>query len=258
MQKKKLSVLIITYNEEKNIKDCLESVKWADEIVLVDAESTDNTANIANNYTDKIFTRKWDGYSNQRTFSLHQASYDWVLSLDADERVTEELRKEIEVILNNDNNINGYYIPRRNYFLDKEITSCFWYPDYQLRLFKKDSARVNIRKVHEGFEVEGNKGYLKGDLIHLTHQNLTDTFKKINEYSSLQAEEKVNSRRIKPCDIVLHPIAAFLNHFISRKGYKDGIYGLMVSLVHMMTNMMTYMKIWEIQNIKNEDEQKKS
>lgn len=257
MQKKKLSVIIIVYNEEKNIKDCLDSVKWADEIVLVDSESSDNTVNIAMNYTDKIFIRKWEGYSSQRKFSLEKASNEWILSLDADERVSDGLKKEIETVLTNDDGINGYYIPRRNYFLNKIITSCFWYPDYQLRLFRKNFTHVVNRKIHEGFEVEGNKGYLKGDIIHFTHQNLNDTFKKINEYSSLQAEEKFNGRKIKLHDLILHPLAAFLNHFISRKGYKDGVYGLMVSLIHMMTNMMTYMKIWELQNVKNKNQKEK-
>lgn len=253
--RKKLSVTIIAYNEEKNIRDCLESIKWADEIILVDSESNDKTVDIAKNFTDKIFIRKWEGYSSQRNFSLQQATNEWVLSLDADERISDELKNEIEKILMHDDGVNGYYIPRRNYFLDKVIKSCFWYPDYQLRLVRKDFAKVNNRKIHEGLEVTGKKAYLKNDIIHYTHRNLKDTFKKINEYSSLQAEEKINDKKVKPHHLIIHPFAAFLNHFISRKGYKDGIYGLMVSLVHMMTNMMTYMKMWELQNVKKEENQ---
>ncbi|MCX7798616.1 MAG: glycosyltransferase family 2 protein [Melioribacter sp.] len=246
--RKKISVLIIAYNEEKNIRECLESVKWADEIILVDAESKDSTVDIAKNYTDKIYIRKWQGYFQQRMFSLQQATNEWILSLDADERVSNELRYEIESILSNEVDVNGFYIPRRNHFLGKVIKSCFWYPDYQLKLFRKQFATVTNRKVHEAFEVFGKKSYLRNDIIHLTHQNLKDTFRKINEYSTLQAEEKIKEKKVKPYDLILHPISAFLNHFISRKGYKDGIYGLMVSLVHMITNMMTYMKIWELQN----------
>lgn len=255
-KRKKLSVIIITYNEEKNIQDCLESVKWADEIVIVDAESNDSTIEIAKKYTDNIFIRKWEGYSSQRKFSLEKANNEWVLSLDADERVSNKLKNEIEFILSNDNDFNGYFIPRLNFFNHKEIKTCFWYPDYQLRLFKKNFAGVIDRKVHEGFEVTGKIGYLKNDIIHKAHQNFNDTFRKINIYSHLQAQEKINSKKVKARDLILHPLAAFLNHFISRKGYKDGIYGLMVSLIHMMTNMMTYMKIWELQNVENKDERK--
>lgn len=253
-ERKKLSVLIITFNEEGNIRDCLESVKWADEIIVVDAESTDSTVEIAKNYTDKIFIRKWEGYSSQRKFSLEKATYDWILSIDADERVTDELKDEIKNILLNESDVNGYYIPRRNYFLDKVIKSCFWYPDYQLRLFRKKFAYIKERKVHEAFEVFGKTDYLNSDLIHLTHRNLQTAFEKINRYSSYQAEEKINDKKVKLNDLILHPLSAFLNHFISRKGYKDGIYGLMVSLIHMMTNMMTYMKIWELQNIVRNEE----
>ncbi len=244
-----ISVIIITYNEEKNIKDCLESVKWANEIIVIDAESVDSTIDIAKNYTDKIFVRKWEGYSSQRQYSLEKANNEWVLSLDADERVTDDLRKEIDFVLLNNNCINGYYIPRRNYFYRQEIKTCFWYPDYQLRLFRKKFASINHRKVHEGFEVDGKKDYLKNGLIHYAHRSFNDTFHKINTYSYLQAQERYNDKKIKTFDLVLHPFAAFLNHFISRKGYKDGVYGLMVSLVHMITNLMTYLKMWELQNV---------
>lgn len=248
----KLSALIIAGDEEKNIKDCLESVKWADEIIVVDSESKDKTVEIAKEFTDKVYIKKWEGFVPQRRMALDRASNEWILSIDADERVSEELKNEILQIINQNNIESGYYIPRRNYFLDKIITSCFWYPDYQLRLFKKEFASIEDRKVHEGFSVKGEVGHLKNDLIHFTHQTLISTFKKINEYSSLEAYERVNKKKIRPWDLVLHPIAAFLNHFISRKGYKDGVYGLMVSLVHMITNMMTYMKMWELQNVKNE------
>ena len=246
----KLSVVIIAGNEEKNITDCLESVKWADEIIFVDSESTDRTREIANKYTPKVFIKKWEGFVEQRKFSLEKASYDWVLSIDADERVSRELKLEIEELLRSNNRKSGYWIPRENYFLDKVIKSCGWYPDYQMRLFNKTVTTIADRKVHEGFKVNGEAGHLKHHIIHLTHQNITDTIRKINEYSYLQALEKKNGKRVKAINFILNPIAAFLNHFISRKGYKDGIYGLMVSLFHMMTNLMTYMKTWELQNKK--------
>ena len=248
----KISAIIIAGNEEENIRACLESVTWCDEIILVDSESKDNTVEIAKEFTDKIFIKKWEGYAKQKRYSLEMASSEWVISLDADERVSNRLKVEIEELLGRNPQSNGYKIPRENYFLGKVIKSCFWYPDYQLRLFKKSKTTVIERRVHEGFVVEGEIGTLKNDLIHFTHQNLSDTISKINKYSTLEAQERADKKNVKPYEIILHPIGAFLNHFISRKGYKDGVYGMLVSAVHAMTNMMTYMKIWEMQNVKKQ------
>lgn len=248
-----ISAVVIVYNEEKNIRDCLESLKWVDEIVIIDSGSTDKTLEIAREYTDKIFFKVWEGFSQQRKFSLEKVSHDWVVCIDADERISKELQDEILLLNKNGFKSAGYFIPRRNFFLGKHITSCFWYPDYQLRLFNKHSTNVSDRKVHEGFLVEGEKTNLKNDIIHLTHQTLFETIGKINSYSSLESEERMGRKKIKAKDIILHPLAAFFNHFISRKGYRDGIHGMLVSIIHAMTNMMTYMKIWELQNKKPEN-----
>ncbi len=244
----KLSVTIITFNEENNIKDCLESVKWADEIIVVDSESKDKTIEIAENYTAKVLINKWEGFPAQKNYAMSNAANNWVLSIDADERVSPELKEEITAILSTEAESDGYFIPRRNFFLGKEIKNCGWYPDYQLRLFRKSKTVVDSRKVHEGFLVSGNCSHLKNDLIHLTHNNLHDVFKKINEYSTLEAEELYTTKNARPINILINPMAGFLNHYLHRKGYKDGVYGLMVSLIHAATKMMTYMKIWELQN----------
>ncbi|HPI37513.1 MAG TPA: glycosyltransferase family 2 protein [Ignavibacteriaceae bacterium] len=250
--KSTLSVVVIAFNEGKNIRSCLESAKWADEIVVVDSGSTDDTMLIAKDFTDKIISKKWEGYSTQKQFALDQANCDWVLSLDADERISPELKTEIEKILANGSIYDGYKIPRKNHLLGRWIKSCFWYPDQQLRLFKKGKASVTDVKVHEGFQIEGEAGTLNGDIIHLTYQNFFDTFDKVNRYSTLAAEDRAGKKRIKGRDLVFHPVAAFLTDFISRKGYKDGVYGLMIALINMTTNLMMYMKMWEIQNRKNE------
>jgi glycosyltransferase involved in cell wall biosynthesis len=245
----KISALVIAKNEEKNIEDCLKSVSWCDEIILVDSKSTDRTVDIAKKYTDKIIVHDWQGYAFARELSLQNALGNWIISLDADERVSPELKNEIDQLLSQENLKNGYFIPRRNYFLDKVIKTCFWYPDYQMRLFKKESASVSQREVHEGFIVQGEHGKLKNDLIHFTHQDLYSTFEKINKYSTLEITEFINAKPVRKRDLIIHPVAAFLNHFISRKGYKDGMHGMMVSIVHAMTNMMRYMKLWEKQNV---------
>ncbi len=248
----KLSVTVIAFNEEKNIRDCLESVKWADEIIIVDSGSADNTAAIGKEYTDKVIYNKWEGFPAQKNFALGQCSNEWVLSIDADERVTPGLKEEIISILNSEPEFEGYFIPRRNFFLGREIRNCGWYPDYQMRLFKKSGTIVDNRKVHEGFLIDSPKGHLKNAFIHLTHSSLHETFKKINEYSTLEAEELYKKKKASPKNIFINPMAAFLSHFIVRKGYRDGVYGLMVSLIHAATKMMMYMKIWDLQRREKE------
>lgn len=242
----KISVIIIAGNEENNISECLESVSWADEIVVVDSGSSDRTVDIARNYTTRVFVHQWEGYAAQKSYALSLASNEWVLSIDADERVSPELKTEIQNL--DIDRADGYKIPRRNYFLGKIIRSCGWYPDYQLRLFKKSKTKVTNRQVHEGFFVDGRVEKLKNDLIHYTHMTIAGTLRKINEYSSLQAVEKAPRKKVHAYHILFHPAWAFFQHFILRKGFKDGAYGLMVSLIHSMTNMQTYMKIWEMQN----------
>lgn len=244
----KISVIIIAGNEEKNMAECMESVRWADEIVVVDSESTDRTVEIARRFTDKVVVKKWGGYTSQKSFSLQKASNEWVLSLDADERVSLELQEEILKL--DFSKADGFYIPRRNYFLNKVIRSCGWSPDYQLRLFKKSKTTLTDRQVHEGFVVDGKKGYLKSELIHYTHTTISGTLTKINEYSTLEAIEKSKRIRANGFHIFVEPIWAFFHHFILRRGFTDGVHGLMVSLIHSMTKAQVYIKIWEMQNVR--------
>ena len=245
----KLSVTIIAGNAEGEIRDCLESVKWADEIIVVDSMSRDKTAEIAREYTHQVFLREWEGYAAQKQFSLGQAKNEWVFSLDSDERVSETLRDEIEGVLRNGTTLDGYYIPRRNFFLGRWIRRCGWYPGYQLRLFRKGKAKLNERKIHEAFIVEGSVGYLTGDIIHHTHTTIESTLVKINEYSTLRAQEKVNKRRVKAFELIFRPLAAFLQFYLLKQGFREGPHGLMVSIIHAMTCAQTYMKIWEMQNV---------
>jgi glycosyltransferase involved in cell wall biosynthesis len=245
----KITVLIIAFNEEKNLRSCLESVKWANEIIVIDSFSTDKTMEIAHEFTDRVLQRKWEGFSSQRIFSLQQASNDWVLSLDADERITNELKSSIQKILNSEFSVDGYKIARRNYFLGRWIKSSFWYPDYQMRLFRKSKAGMEDKLIHEGFEIDGKVGIIEGDIIHYSYQNLDEAILKINRYSSLAAKQKAY-KKVTAIDIILHPISAFITDFFSRKGYKDRFYGFLVAGMNAMTTLMTYSKIWEKQKIK--------
>ncbi len=244
-----ISVIIIAKNEEQNIEDCLRSVQWADEIILVDSESEDRTLEIARGYTQKIFTRKWEGYSKQKNYALSLASNEWILSVDADERVSPELRDEIRSGLAE--GFDGFTISRRNYFLGKHITGCGWDNDLQLRLFKKSKTTVTDRLVHESFEVNGKIGKLNNRIDHYSYRSLKDAISKMNNYSSLEARQKYKDKKVSPVDFITHPASAFMQYFIVRKGYRDGKYGLMVSLLHAMTNMQIYMKIWELRKREN-------
>jgi glycosyltransferase involved in cell wall biosynthesis len=245
----KISVIIITKNESQNIKYCLESVIWADEIIVVDSGSNDNTVDIAKKYTYKVIYNEWKGYANQKLFALQQANNEWVLSLDADERVTESLKNEILKL--DENNADGYFIKRDNYFLGRLIRGCGWGNDYQLRLFRKSRTSLTNRLVHEGFVVDGVKKKLQNPIKHYSYRNFKEAFDKINYYSTLEAIEKQNKKNVNTFTLLLTPVIAFLQPFILRKGYIDGIYGAMVSLLNAYTKLQVQMKIWELKKNHN-------
>ena len=245
----KISVIIITKDEEKNISDCLKSVEWADEIIVVDAESTDKTVELAKNFTDKVFVKKWEGYVPQKKYALSLAANKWVLSVDADERITPELKNEILNL--SPNNFSGYKIRRRNFLLKKEITSCGWGNDYQLRLFEKEKTNMTDRLVHEGFTVDGKVGKLENPMLHYTFSSFSEYFSKINYYTSLKAEELVTQKgKVGGWTIFSHTLSAFFLFFFTKRGFKDGVYGLIISLLHSVSTMLNYIKLWELQNKK--------
>ena len=187
-----LSVIVITKNEESNIRECLTSVCWAEEIVLVDGGSEDQTVELARSLGAKVFERPWDGYGAAKNYALSHCTGEWILWLDADERVTEELANEISQRLrSNDTRFNGFQIARRAYFLGRWMKHSGWYPGHVLRLFRKGTGRFSERKVHEQLVVEGEIGRLKFDLLHFTDPNLFHYFEKFNRYSSLAAEEQI-------------------------------------------------------------------
>jgi glycosyltransferase involved in cell wall biosynthesis len=242
---KNISIIIIAKNEEENLKRCLENSSWANEIILVDSGSTDNTLEIAKNFNVKIYFNKWEGFSAQKKYALSKANNEWVLSVDADEVISKELQIEIE---NLDESIaDGFYIRRENYFLGKMISSCGWENDYQLRLFRKSKTLVTNSLVHEGFVVDGKSLRLNSRLFHYTNKNLAHSIEKINLYSSLAAREKDSRKKVTGFSILLHTLSAFLRSFISLKGYKDGMHGLLISWLNALTSFQTYSKTWELQ-----------
>lgn len=245
----KVSVIIITGNEENNISACLESVSWADEIVVVDSESTDNTVGIAKEFTDKIFIKKWEGYSKQKAYALSLVKNDWILSIDADERVSNEFASEIKNL--GLNGAHGFRVKRANYFLGKLMKGCGWGNDWQLRLVNKNFAKLSERQVHEKFIVEGEIKKLESPINHYSYSSITDALNKINNYSTLEATEKLSWKRVNLFTLLLSPPFYFLHNFILRKGFLDGYRGLIISYLHMMTKLQVQLKILELKKAKD-------
>jgi len=256
MKKNKISTVIITCNEEKNIKECIETVLFSDEIIIVDSYSQDKTISICKKYYPKlkIFQRKWDNYSNQKNFGINKAKGEWILSIDADERVTEELKKEILSAINN-KEFNGFYIPRKNFYFEKFIRWGGNYPDYQLRLFRKNYGKFKNIPIHEGVEVKGKIGKLKNPLIHLTYRSIDDYFKKFIKYTELEKElliiknVKINLFTFLYYFIIL-PLKKFISRFIFKLGFLDGIEGLIVLKLNNLTKMISFYKyyLWKKNN----------
>ncbi|MGZ4816744.1 MAG: glycosyltransferase family 2 protein [Terriglobales bacterium] len=250
-----LSVVIITFNEEHNLPRTLESVKWADEIVVVDSLSTDRTVDIAKSYGAKVFVEPWKGFAAQKNSALEKATSDWVLSLDADEEVSPELRQEIEEIQSGPaedgfGSEDGYWIKRRNYFLGRPIRFGGFYPDPKLRLFRKGQASFEIRAVHEDAKMPpaARLGTLYYPLIHHAYPTLSSYIDHMNRYSSLGAQMASAKRPhgFSVTNIVLRPIFSFIYNYFFRLGFLDGREGLLLHLYHSVYVSWKYAKAWEL------------
>jgi glycosyltransferase involved in cell wall biosynthesis len=243
---KRLSVCVITSAEEERIRACLESVAWADEIVVVDAESSDKTVTIARELTDRVLVRPWPGFAAQKNFALDQATGDWILSLDADERVTPELRAAIERVLAEDGPAAGYFVPRRNIFWGQWVRHGKLYPDWQLRLFRRGAGRFVEHRVHESVQVRGPRARLDAPLLHLSYRDLTDFVARSNRYASLAAEEWIASGRgVSAADIVLRPLGRFLSMYVVHAGFLDGWRGFFLAVLYAQYVFLRSMKVWE-------------
>jgi glycosyltransferase involved in cell wall biosynthesis len=240
-----VSVVIVTRNEEKNIGDALESVKDFEDIVVVDSFSEDRTVEICKKYTYRVYQHEWQGYAKQKQMAVDYAEKPWVLILDADERVTQRLKSEIMEEIKNAS-FSGFYIPRKNFFLGKWIRHGGWRPDYTLRLFLKDMAFIEDRKVHEKVVVKGKVGYLKNPLEHYTYRTVSDYIKKMDRYSTLSAEE-LREKGVNPglITMVVHPLSTFFKMFFLRGGFMDGIHGLILAILYSYYTLLKYLKLWE-------------
>jgi glycosyltransferase involved in cell wall biosynthesis len=243
---RRLSVCVITANEEERLRPCLESVAWADEIVVVDAESSDKTVVVAREFTDRVLVRPWPGFAAQKNFAIEQATGDWILSLDADEQVTPELRQEIERVLRAGGPAVGYSVPRRNIFWGRWIRHGRLYPDWQLRLFRHGRGRFVDLEVHESVRVEGPVGRLAAPLLHASYRDLSDCLARFDRYATLAAEDLVRrGGRVGPADLWLRPLGRFLSMYVLHRGFLDGWRGFVLASLYAHYVFVRSVKAWE-------------
>jgi glycosyltransferase involved in cell wall biosynthesis len=245
----KLTVTVITLNESAHIAEALESVAWADEIVVIDSGSTDDTVAIARRHATSVEVRDWPGYGPQKNYAAERAANDWILSIDADERVTPELGAEIRSVLEGEPAARGYRIPRVTRYLGRWIRSTDWYPDHQLRLYDRRAGRWNGRQVHESVDLSGAPGLLRNDLQHLAYRNISHHLATIDRYTTLAAAEWLaQGRRTNVLEALVHAKFAFFRNFILRGGIRDGAAGFLVSTLNSYYVFLKFAKLWELQH----------
>jgi glycosyltransferase involved in cell wall biosynthesis len=243
-----LSVTIITKNEAADIGDALASVAWADEIVVVDSESDDETVAIAKRFTDRVVVRPWPGYVAQKNYAASIASNDWILSLDADERVTPALAGEIRALLSAAPRESAFRIPRVTWHLGRWIRTTDWYPDFQTRLYDRRAAKWTGRYVHESVAVDGETGRLRGELQHYAYRDIADHLETIDRYTTYAARQMhEDGRRAGIAQLVGHPPLAFLRNYVARRGILDGGPGLIVSALNSYYVFLKFAKLRELQ-----------
>ena len=244
-----LSVYVIAYNDEPNMRACLESLAgWASELVVVDSHSTDQTAAIAREFTDKVYQVDFRGFGDLRNQAVSYCSHEWVFSLDTDERMTPELQDEIRRLLDDTPAADAYFVPRKNFFLGRWIRHCGWYPDYrQPQLFRKARFRYRQSLVHESYECEGPVGYLLQPALQYPFRDIDHYIAKQDRYSDLMATRMAGEgRRFSLHQLMTHPVAAFFRMYGLQRGFLDGMPGLILSGLYGYYTFMKYAKFWEL------------
>ncbi|MEQ1922441.1 MAG: glycosyltransferase family 2 protein [Pyrinomonadaceae bacterium] len=248
----KISAVVITLNEELNIRDLCESISWVDEIIIVDSHSTDSTVEIARTFTDKIIKREFTSFQDQHEFTDSQATCDWLLWIDADERVTPELRAEIEGLKSREDEDlpDGFWIPRKTWYLDRWIKHSGWYPDRQMRLYRKEKSYWGGIPPHETARVDGRVEKMKGEILHYTQRDLSGYHAQVDRFTSQTASHLFKTgARVGGVGIFFHPIAAFFRTYLYKQGFRDGIPGLIIAMFTAYYVFLRYAKLWEHNNI---------
>ena len=242
-----VSVIVIALNQEDNIVPCLETVRWADDLVIVDSGSEDRTLELARGFTDRIFTIDWPGFGAAKNYALQQARGDWVFSLDTDERVSKDLQDEILSVVRGEGGFAGYRLPRKNYFGDRWVRYLGWYPDYTLRLFLRDKGRFRERAVHEEVVVNGPVGFLKAPLDHYSYASVSDYLVRQDRYAFLSAQEMLKEgRRPRTGELFWRPLSHFLKLYVLRLGFLEGRLGYTLALLSSLYNFLKYYYLREL------------
>ena len=247
-----ISALVLTYNEESRIARCLDALDFADEIIVVDSYSNDGTLDIVEKYTDKIFQKEFEGFSSQWNMAIEQAGEDWVLIVGADEVIPKELASEIKQA-DGMAEYDGYRMPRSTFFIGRRMRHCGWYPDYQLRLMRREKANIPHRLVHETLVCDDPVGTLKSPIIHYSYDTMSDYCRKMVLYAKAAAEQKYNEgRSFHLIDMLLNPGHTFVKMYIAQLGFLDGVHGLALSSLTACSSLLRYAYLWEMCRSKKE------
>ncbi len=243
----KISAVILTKNEEKNLQRCLESIRWVDEILILDSESNDGTIEIARKFGAKLHQFPWEGFGKQKQKGVELASGEWIFSIDADEAVTPDLKAEIQSKLADGHSPAGYYLKRKAYFLDRFVRHGGWYPDWVLRLFKKGKGRFTPAPVHETVVLDGMSGRLDADLLHYTDPDFSHYLAKLNRYTDLSAQELLaKGKKGSFWRILANPAAKFFSQYFLKAGFLDGKAGFILAGASAFHVFSKYVKLWEL------------
>lgn len=246
--RKKITVIIPTGNEERNIEACLDSVAWADEVIVVDSFSEDATPQLARARGVRFVEHEYVNSATQKNWIIPQATHPWVMIVDADERVTPELRDEILATLERDGPADGYRIYRINHFMGKRIRYCGWQNDHCLRLFRRDKGRYQDREVHADVEIDGRVEFLRGKLLHYTFVSFEQYMKKFDRYTTLAASDRARSgRAVGVVNLLLRPMGRFFKQYVLKQGFRDGKAGLILCSLAAYSVFLKYAKLWERQ-----------
>ena len=241
----KISACIISYNEENKIEDCLKSLEGiADEIIVVDSLSTDRTKEVVKKYTDKIYDQKFLGHVEQKNLAVEKANFDWILSLDCDERLTEELKKSILKIKDNIESADAYRMARKTFYVYRWLNYC-WYPDFKVRLFNRNTAKWGGTNPHDRIELNGeNIVTLKGDIQHFSFNSISEHIQTIDSFTEIGAQEIINKgKSVSLISPFTHGTWTFLKLYVFKKGFMDGYAGLVVSILSGMHAFIKYTKV---------------
>ena len=246
----KISAAIITFNEEKNIKRCMDSLDFCDEIVVVDSLSSDDTCSIAKDLGAKVIDQKFLGHIAQKQLAVDNCTHEWILSLDADEEVSMELREEILNLLKSPFKYDAYIMPRVSFHLGRWIRHGGWYPDAKIRLFNKNKAHWGGYNPHDKVIVNGTVGKLKGDLKHYVFKDLRHNIDTNNSYSSIMADDlHKDGKRFSYLKLFLKPVGKFLETYIYKRGFLDGMPGFIIAVGAAYSMFLKFAKHWEIEKV---------